>query len=175
MVGVSHLGTPNSLEGQQGRTLASVKSKALSQDFFYCNYFEAGTSKGSFYILGLNSSAPRNSLSWASGDKRPLHHKCKYGPQEPKGWTYFCISLSTAQCKTSFHCKALSPFSLVLHLQYSQLLQVQTDYKSHQQRETTSPPCERSGSAAGREGWGSPAESALMRPQQAVAPGGNVL
>lgn len=69
----------------------------------------------------------------------------------------------------------LSLFSFVLHLQYGQLLQVQKEHKAPEQLETTSPPCERSGSAAGREGWGSPAELALMRPQQVVAPGGNVL
>lgn len=67
-----------------------------------------------------------------------------------------------------------SPFSFVPHLQYSQWLQVQTEHKTLQQLETTNAPCGRSGSAAGREGWGSPAE-ASMRPQQVVAPGGNVL
>lgn len=149
-----------------------MKSKALSQDFFCCNYFEAGTSKGFFYNLGLNSSALRNSLSWGQRDRNLCiinvntdHKNLRIG--------LISVYVSSVVQNIVFIVR-LSPFSFVLHLQNSQWLQVQTEQKTLQELKTTNLPCGRSGSAAGREGWGSPAE-ALMGPQQVVAPGGSVL
>lgn len=85
---------------------------------------------------------------------------------------HFCVS---SMVQNVVFIVRLCPFSFALHVQYSQLPQVQKEHEAPEQLETTSPPYERSGSAAGREGWGSPVELALMRPQQVVAPRGNVL
>lgn len=90
LVGASCLGTTNCFG--TAKQLARISSVVIN--------FKLILLKAPF-ISGLNSSIMGNSLSWASSDKKPLHHKCKCGPQKPLGWNDFCISVSAAWQKHS--------------------------------------------------------------------------